>query len=73
MSIKTRLGNVVEVVNQNKKIFSENEFYYAVMVKLDGQVVNLMLTEKEIIRALSRADKNIEDNLDQSVISKLID
>lgn len=73
MSIKTRIGKVVEVANQNKKIFSENEFYYAVMVKLESEVVNILLTEKELIRAISRADRNIEDNLEQSAISKLID
>lgn len=72
MSIKTRIGNVVEVVNQNKKK-AANDTYHAVLLKGNGSVHEFLFTRVELDVAYSRARKNIEDTLEQSFISKIID
>jgi hypothetical protein len=72
MSIKTRVGRMVEVINQNKKRNS-SDTYYSVMLKSDGGIHEFLFTKVELDVALSRARKNIEDTLEQSFISKIID
>jgi hypothetical protein len=72
MSIKTRLGKVVQVINQNKAKKAASE-YSAVLVKLDGKVTPLLLTNIELEVAQSRAKKNVEDTLEQNLFSKIVD
>jgi len=72
MSIKTRVGRMVEVINQNKKRNS-SDTYYSVMLKSDTGIHEFLFTKVELDVALSRARKNIEDTLEQSFISKIID
>jgi hypothetical protein len=72
MSIKTRVGKVVQVINQNKSKKAASE-YSAVLVKLDGKVTPLLLTNIELEVAQSRAKKNVEDTLEQNLFSKLVD
>jgi hypothetical protein len=72
MSIKTRLGKVVQVINQNKAKKAASE-YSAVLVKIEGKVTPLLLTNIELEVAQSRAKKNVEDTLEQNLFSKLVD
>ena len=72
MSIKTRVGKVVQVINQNKAKKAASE-YSAVLVKIEGKVTPLLLTNIELEVAQSRAKKNIEDTLEQNLFSKLVD
>jgi hypothetical protein len=72
MSIKTRVGRVVEVINQNKKK-GANDTYEAVLLKNEVGVHEFLFTKVELDVAYSRARKNIEDTLEQSLISKIID
>lgn len=72
MSIKTRLGKVVQVINQNKAKKAASE-YSAVLVKLEGKVTPLLLTNIELEVAQSRAKKNVEDTLEQNLFSKIVD
>jgi hypothetical protein len=72
MSIKTRVGKVVQVINQNKSKKAASE-YSAVLVKIDGKVTPLLLTNIELEVAQSRAKKNVEDTLEQNLFSKLVD
>ena len=72
MSIKTRVGRMVEVINKNKKRNS-SDTYYSVMLKSDTGIHEFLFTKVELDVALSRARKNIEDTLEQSFISKIID
>ena len=75
MAIKTRIGKIHKVENKNMKKFSnENPYYFAAMVKDDeGTVFNILLTEAELVRAVSRAIKNEEDVLHQNLASKILD
>lgn len=72
MSIKTRLGKVVQVINQNKSKKAAGE-YSAVLVKIEGKVTPLLLTNIELEVAQSRAKKNVEDTLEQNLFSKIVD
>jgi len=72
MSIKTRVGRVVEVINQNKKR-SSSDTYYSTLLRGDGGIYEFLFTKVELDVALSRARKNVEDTLEQSFISKIID
>jgi hypothetical protein len=72
MSIKTRVGKVVQVINQNKSKKAASE-YSAVLVKIEGKVTPLLLTNIELEVAQSRAKKNVEDTLEQNLFSKLVD
>lgn len=72
MSIKTRVGRVVEVINQSKKRNS-SDTYYSTLLRGDAGVHEFLFTKVELDVALSRARKNVEDTLEQSFISKIID
>jgi hypothetical protein len=72
MSIKTRVGRMVEVINQNKKRNS-SDTYYSVILRGNAGVHEFLFTKVELDVALSRARKNVEDTLEQSFISKIID
>lgn len=72
MSIKTRIGSLVKVINQNKKK-SAADVYHAVLLKEDSRIHSYLFTEIELDVAKSRARKNVEDTLEQSFISKIID
>lgn len=79
MKKDVRIGELVKIENTDKKKFSnENPFYLAVIVKytVEGKTKKkkLLFTEKELDKALERADKNIETtDVRQSLISKLLD
>lgn len=78
MSKKVRIGRMVKIDNKNKKKFStEAPVYFAVMVKykVDGvdKVRNLLFTDWEMERASVRAERNKEELLVQSSVSKIVD
>lgn len=70
--IKTRVGKLVKVKNINKKV-TANNYYQAVILKSYGEYNSYLFTDVEIIVAQERARKNTEDNIERSVISKLLD
>jgi len=72
MSIKTRVGNLVKVKNQNKKKSANNE-YYAVVLKNSTNYAPYLFTEVEIAVAHERGRKNIEDQAERSLVSKMLD
>lgn len=72
MSIKTRVGKLVEVINQNKKK-AANDKYHAVLLKDNDRIQSYLFTDIELDVAKSRARKNVEDTLEQNFISKIID
>ena len=72
MSIKTRIGNIVTVINQNKKK-TASDTYESVLLKSGNSVSEFLFTKVELEVAQSRARKNIEDTLEQSLISKILD
>lgn len=69
--IKTRVGNLVHVKNQNKKKSANNE-YYAVVLK-NSTYTSYLFTDVEIAVAQERARKNPEDQVGRSVLSKMLD
>jgi hypothetical protein len=72
MSIKTRVGKLVKVKNQDKKK-SANNTYQAVILNSNGQYNPYLFTDVEITVAYERARKNTEDQVERSVISKILD
>lgn len=72
MSIKTRVGKLVKVKNQNKKK-TANDVYQAVILNSNGQYNPYLFTDVEISVAYERGRKNIEDQVERSFISKMID
>ena len=70
--IKTRVGNLVHVKNQNKKKTANNE-YYAVMLKNSSNYASYLFTEVEIAVAQERGRKNPEDQVERSLASKMLD
>jgi hypothetical protein len=74
MTHKTRIGRIRRIENKARPKFSNADlFYHAVIVKHNGDVFQLMLTDSELQRAYERAKKNPEDQLTQSVISRILD
>ena len=75
MEVYTRLGRLVSVKNTNKKGHTgEKESFIAVWVKnARGISQCILLTEAELQRGVSRADKNPEDLTKRSWISELLD
>ena len=73
--ITTRLGKLIRVKNIKTKVFTyECDTYITVWVKdLKGNNVPLLFRDTEIDRAKLRADKNVEDVVKRSWLSKLID
>jgi hypothetical protein len=72
MSIKTRVGKLVKVKNQDKKK-SANNTYQAVILNSNGEYNPYLFTNVEITIAYERARKNVEDQVERSTISKLLD
>ncbi len=72
MSIKTRVGNLVHVKNQNKKKTANNE-YYAVVLKNGSTYSSYLFTEVEIAVAFERGRKNPEDQAQRSFLSTMLD
>ena len=72
MSIKTRVGKLVKVKNQNKKK-TANDTYQAVILNSNGQYNPYLFTDVEIAVAYERGRKNIEDQVERSVMSKILD
>jgi hypothetical protein len=70
--IKTRVGKLINVVNNNKKK-SANGTYQAVILKNDRQYNTYLFTDVEIAVAFERGRKNIEDQVERSLISKILD
>lgn len=70
--IKTRVGNLVYVKNQNKKKSANNE-YYAVVLKNSSNYASYLFTDVEIAVAQERARKNPEDQALRSLVSKILD
>ncbi|MFO0449004.1 MAG: hypothetical protein ACK52I_10165 [Pseudomonadota bacterium] len=74
IEIYTRLGRLKRIKNQKTKTFSnENEEYISVLVKTGKSVKCLMFTDAELSKALARGEKNKEDQIQQSWISKILD
>lgn len=72
--IFTRLGRLIRIKNKKLTNFTnENDSYLTVLVKHEGKVKTFMFTDAELIKAEARAEKNKEDQIKQSLISKLLD
>ena len=72
--IFTRIGRVIRIKNKKATNFTnENDTYLTVLVKVEGKIESLMLTDAEFAKAAARAEKNKEDQIKQSLISKLLD
>jgi len=68
------MGKVIRIKNKKATNFTnENDSYLTVLVKVNGKVKSLMLTDVEFAKAESRAEKNKEDQVKQSWISKILD
>jgi hypothetical protein len=72
MSIKTRVGNLVHVKNENKKKAANNE-YYAVVLKNGSTYSSYLFTEVEIAVAFERGRKNPEDQAKRNFLSTILD
>lgn len=72
MSIKTRVGKLVKVKNQNKKKTANDE-YQAVILNSNGKYNSYLFTDVEITVAAERSRKNVEDQVERSLASKLLD
>lgn len=72
MSIKTRVGNIVKIKNQDKKKTANTE-YQAVLLKDSNAIINFLFTDVEMNVARHRSLKNPEDKLEQSFASKILD
>ncbi len=70
--IRTRVGNLVKVKNQDKKKTANSE-YYSVIMKKDGAYIDYLFTDVEINVAKERARKNGEDRVVRSFISNIFD
>jgi len=70
--IKTRVGNLVRVENQDKKKGANKE-YMATILKRNGQYNQFLFTDVELDVAWARARKNTEDVVERSFASKLFD
>lgn len=74
MAKTTRIGKIHKVENNERRKFStENLYYFAAILDIDGTKQQFLFTESELERASSRALRNREDSLEQSVFSKLVD
>ena len=70
----TRIGRLIRIKNKKATNFTnENDTYLTVLVKHEGKVKTLMFTDAELAKAEARAEKNKEDQIKQSLISKLLD
>jgi hypothetical protein len=70
----TRIGNLIRIKNRKATNFTnENDTYITVLVKQNGKVKSLMFTDVELAKAEARAEKNKEDQVKQSWISKILD
>jgi hypothetical protein len=70
----TRIGNLIRIKNRKASNFTnENDTYITVLVKQNGKVKSLMFTDVELAKAEARAEKNKEDQVKQSWISKILD
>jgi hypothetical protein len=70
----TRIGKVIRIKNKKTTNFTnENDSYLTILVKQNGKVKSLMFTDAEFLKAETRAEKNKEDQVKQSLISKLLD
>jgi hypothetical protein len=69
-----RNGNVIRVENTDKKFGSEADEYLAVWVQnTRGTEVPLLFTERELMVAKRRADKNPEDIPAKGFLTDLFD
>jgi hypothetical protein len=69
---KVRIGEVVLVHNQNKKVGANNE-YYAVILKMPNGPCKFLFTLNEIDNANDRAINNWEDTPERSYLSTFLD
>lgn len=72
MSIRTRVGKLISVQNQNKKKSASNS-YQAVILNMNGHYNPYLFTDVEIAVAYERGRKNIEDQVERSLLSKILD
>lgn len=70
--MKVRVGELVNVTNQKKKSAANNS-YQAVVLKGNGQYNPYLFTDIEITVAFERGRKNVEDQVERSLLSKLLD
>lgn len=70
--IRTRIGSVVRVINQDSKKNAKKE-YESVLLKKDGKIIPCLFTDVELEVAASRARKNGEDTLSRSFLSLILD
>jgi len=72
--MKTRVGHLNYINNKDRKSKeSENYHFIWAKSKITGALIPLMLTDIELSNAILRANKNKEDIVEQSFISKILD
>ena len=71
--IKTRVGNLVRVENQDKKKGANKEYMAVILKTQNGQYNQYLFTDVELDVAWSRARKNTEDVVERSFASKMLD
>ena len=69
---RVRIGEVILVHNQNKKIGANSE-YFAVILRMPNGPCKFLFTENEIDTANNRAIDNWEDTPDRSYLSTFLD
>lgn len=72
--MKTRIGHLNYINNKDRKSKELDNYHFMwAKSKITGDLIPLMLTDVELSNAIVRANKNREDIIEQSIISKLID
>lgn len=72
--MKTRIGHLNYINNKDRKSKESDNYHFMwAKSKITGDLIPLMLTDVELSNAIVRANKNREDIIEQSIISKLLD
>jgi len=69
---KVRIGEVVLVHNQNKKVGANNE-YFAVILRMPNGPTRFLFTSNQLDEANDRAISNWEDTPERSYLSTFLD
>lgn len=66
-------GNIIRVYNKKRKPTANNYYWFSYVQLPSGEEIPIMLTEKELERAKSRAKKNVEDCPEKGWLTDLFD
>lgn len=68
-----RIADVQKIINSNAHWAALKEYNHIRVQLSDGKEISLLLTDKELLRAMNRADKNVEDLPKVSWIRDVLD